>query len=79
MGIKDFFVKKMLQSQLKKSGLPQAQQDMIIEAVLKNPEFFEKIAKEAKVLEKQGMNQQAAMMEVMRKHQGELQKIMLGK
>lgn len=79
MGIKDFFVKKMLQSQLKKSGLPEAQQNMIIEAVLKNPEFFEKIAKEAKVLEKQGMNQQAAMMEVMRKHQGELQKIMLGK
>lgn len=79
MGIKDFFVKKMLQSQLKKTGLPQEQQDMIIEAVLKNPEFFEKIAKEAKVLEKQGMNQQAAMMEVMRKHQGELQKIMLGK
>ncbi len=79
MGIKDFFVKKMLASQLKKSGLPQAQQDMIIEAVLKNPEFFEKIAKEAQVLEKQGMPQQAAMMEVMRKHQGELQKIMLGK
>ncbi len=79
MGIKDFFVKKMLASQLKKSGLPQAQQDMIIEAVLKNPEFFEKIAKEAKALEKQGKPQQAAMMEVMRKYQGELQKIMLGK
>lgn len=79
MGIKDFFVKKMLQSQLKKSGLPQQQQDMITEAVLKNPEFFEKIAKEAKTLEKQGTPQQAAMMEVMRKHQGELQKIMLGK
>lgn len=79
MGIKDFFVKKMLQSQLKKAGLPQAQQDMIIDAVLKNPEFFEQIAKEAKALEKTGMPQQAAMMEVMRKHQGELQKIMMGK
>ncbi len=79
MGIKDFFVRKMITHQLKKSGLPQAQQDMIIEAVIKNPEFFEKIAKEAKVLEKQGMPQQAAMMEVVRKHQGELQKIMLGK
>ena len=79
MGIKDFFVKKMLQSQLKKAGLPEAQQNMIIDAVLKNPEFFEKIAKEAKVLEKQGKSQQVAMMEVMRKHQGELQKIMLGK
>lgn len=79
MGIKDFFVRKMLQSQLKKTGLPQEQQDMIVEGVLKNPAFFEKIAKEAQVLEKQGMPQQAAMMEVMRKHQGELQKIMMGK
>lgn len=79
MGIKDFFVKKVLLSQLKKSGLPEAQQEMIMNAVLKNPEFFEKIAKEAKVLEKQGKPQQAAMMEVMRKYQGELQKIMMGK
>jgi len=78
MGIKDFFVKKMLAKQLKKSGLPQQQQDMIIAAVLKNPQFFEKIAKEAKALEKQGKSQQVAMMEVMRKHQGELQKIMMG-
>jgi hypothetical protein len=79
MGIKDFFVKKMLASQLKKTGLPKEQQDMITAAVLKNPEFFEKIAKEAKQLEKQGKSQQVAMMEVMRKHQGELQKIMMGK
>ena len=79
MGLKNFFVKKMLKSQLKKSGLPQEQQDMITEAVIKNPQFFEKIAKEAKALEKQGKSQQAAMMEMMRKHQGELQKIMMGK
>lgn len=79
MGIKDFFVKKMLASQFKKTGLPQEQQDMIISAVLKNPQFFEKIAQEAKQLEKQGKSQQVAMMEVMRKHQGELQKIMMGK
>lgn len=79
MGLKNFFVKKLLANQLKKSGLPKEQQDMITEAVLKNPEFFEKIANEAKALEKQGKSQQAAMMEVMRKHQGELQKIMMGK
>lgn len=78
MGIKNFFVRKMLTSQLKKSGLPEAQQNMIVEAVLKNPQFFEKIANEAKALEKQGKPQQAAMMEVMRKYQGELQKIMMG-
>lgn len=76
MGVKGFFIKKMMQQQLKKSGLPQEQQDMLITAVTENPEFFQKIAEEAKVLEKQGKPQQAAMMEVMRKHQGELQKIM---
>ena len=44
MGIKDFFMRKMLSSQLKKSGLPEAQQQKIIEAMMKNPGLFEKIA-----------------------------------
>jgi hypothetical protein len=79
MGVKDFFIKKMMQKQLKSSGLPQEQQDMLIEAVTNNPNFFQKIAEEAKTLEKTGVPQQAAMMQVMRKHQGELQKIMTKK
>lgn len=77
MGIKDFFVKKMLQNQLKKSGLPQAQQERLIEGMLKNPELFEKIAKEIKNLEKQGKNQMAASMEVMKKYQNELRDVMM--
>lgn len=76
MGIKDFFMRKVLESQLKKSGLSQAQQEKILGAMMKNPELFEKIAKEIKALEKQGKNQMLASMETMRKYQKELQEIM---
>jgi hypothetical protein len=51
MGIKDFFMKKMLGSQLKKSGLPQEQQDKLMEAMMKNPQLFKKIADEIKARE----------------------------
>jgi hypothetical protein len=77
MGIKDFFVKKMLGSQLKKTGLPQEQQDKLMDAMLKNPQLFEKIAKEIKELEKQGKNQMFASMEVMKKYQNELRDLMM--
>lgn len=76
MGIKDFFMKKMLTSQLKKTGLPQAQQDKLLEGMMKNPELFQKIAKEIKELEKGGKNQMFASMEVMKKYQNELRDLM---
>ncbi len=69
-------MKKMLGSQLKKSGLPQDQQDKIMNAMLKNPELFQKIAKEIKELEKGGKNQMFASMEVMKKYQNELRDLM---
>ena len=64
----------MLKSQLK--GIPEAQQDMIIKAVESNPKLFEDIAKEAQEKIKGGMDQQAAMMQVMMSHQKELQDAM---
>lgn len=76
MGIKDFFMKKVLGSQLKKSGLPEAQQEKVMNAMMKNPELFQKIAKEVKELEKQGKNQMFASMEVMKKYQNELRDLM---
>jgi hypothetical protein len=76
MGIKDFFVKKMLGSQLKKSGLPQDQQDKLMNAMMKNPELFKKIGDEIKALEKSGKNQMFASMEVMKKYQNELRDLM---
>ena len=73
---KKFFMKKMMQRQVK--NLPKDQQEKIINAVEKNPEFFEKINKEIAQKVKQGKNQMAASMEVMRLHQDELRKIMMG-
>ncbi len=77
MGIKDFFMRKMLGSQLKKSGLPEAQQEKLLEGMMKNPELFQKIAKEIKELEKSGKNQMFASMEVMKKYQNELRELMM--
>ncbi|MCK5095842.1 MAG: hypothetical protein KAR24_00650 [Candidatus Pacebacteria bacterium] len=74
MGVKDFFMKKMLEKQLK--DLPADQRDQMIAVISENPEFFQKIAAEIKQKQKEGKDQTAATMEVMRKHQGELQKIM---
>jgi len=71
---KDLLLKKMLKSQLK--GMPEAQQNMIISAVEKNPKLFEDIAKEVQEKIKGGMDQQAATMQVMMSHQKELQDLM---
>jgi hypothetical protein len=71
---KDLLLKKMLKSQLK--GVPEAQQDMIISAVEKNPKLFQDIAVEVQEKVKGGMDQQAATMQVMMSHQKELQDLM---
>ena len=71
---KNFLLKQMMKRQLK--GMPQAQQDMVMAAVEKNPEVFEKIGKEIKAKMDGGMNQMAATMQTMEKYKSELQKIM---
>lgn len=67
--------RKLLERQMK--NVPPEQRDMVIKAVQENPELFEKIAKEIQEKTKQGKNQTAASMEVMRKYQSELQQAML--
>jgi hypothetical protein len=74
MGIKDFFVKKLMESKLK--DVPEAQRNQIIALVSENPELFEKIGKEIQQKVKEGKTEMAASMEVMRKYQGEIQKVM---
>lgn len=71
---KNFLMKKLIKSKLK--GLPDEQVDMIINMVSDNPDFFKKIQNEVEAKKKGGMNEMAAMMQVMREHQGELQKLM---
>ena len=74
MGVKDFFVKKLIQSKLK--GIPEEQQEQIIALVMENPVLFEKIGKEIQQKTKEGKGEQVAAMEVLRKYQGEIQKAM---
>lgn len=76
MSIKNFLMKKMLGNQLKKSGLPQDQQDKLMNAMIKNPQLFEKMGKEIKALEKAGKNQMFASVEVMKKYESELRDLM---
>ena len=74
MGIKDFFVKKLIESKLK--DVPEAQREQIIKLVTENPELFEKIGKQIQQKTKEGKTEMAASMEVMRKYQSEIQKVM---
>ena len=77
MGIKDFFLKQALKHKMK--DVPEAQRDMLMGAMERNPEFFKKIGDEIKALTKHGQSEMAATMVVMRKHQAEMQKIMSGR
>ncbi len=69
--IKNYAMKKLLQSQLK--NVPEDQQQLIMEMVEKDPQLFEKIAKEMQAeMKVNGNNQMAAAMKVMPKYQKEM-------
>lgn len=69
---KNFLLKKMLRMQ----GVPEAQVDMFIKMMEKDPKLFENIAKEVKEKMDKGMDQQSASMEVMKKYENELKKLL---
>ena len=69
--LQKFLFKQMMKSQL--GDMPKDQQERILEVVDKNPELFQKIAKEIKEETSAGKDQMAAAMSVMRRHQQELQ------
>lgn len=73
--MKNFMLKQMLKRKMK--GVPEAQQEMMLNAVEENPEFFKKIGDEIKQKQKEGKGEMEATMEVMRKHQAELQRLMM--
>lgn len=68
-------MKQMMKKQLK--SLPEKEQERIMAAVEANPDFFIKISKEIKEKMNGGMGQTEASLSIMRKYQGELQKIMM--
>lgn len=71
----NFILKQMLKRQLK--DVPQEQQDMIMNIVEKNPDFFMKIAKEVQNKMSTGMSQQQATMTVMKDYQEEIKGMMV--
>lgn len=73
--IKNFAVKKLIQSQMK--NVPADQQQMIMEMLEKDPSLFEKIAREMQAeLKINGNNQTSAAMKVLPKYQTEIMKVM---
>lgn len=68
---KNFLLKKMLRTQ----GVPEAQIDMVLNMMEKDPELFKKIAEEIQEKIKGGMDQQTASMQVMQKYETELKKL----
>jgi len=67
----NFLLKKMLRTQ----GVPEAQIDMFISMMEKNPELFKTIASETKAKMDAGMDQQTASLEIMKKYEQELKKL----
>lgn len=73
--MKQYAIKKMLQSQMK--DVPEDQQAMLMEMVENDPKLFEKIAKEMQEeMKANGNNQMAAAMKVLPKYQSEIQAAM---
>lgn len=73
MGIKDFFMRKMLESQMK--DVPKAEQEKVFTMLQKDPTLFEKIAKEVQQEMKNGKDQMSATMNVVKKYETDLKKL----
>lgn len=73
--LKQFALKKVLESQLK--NVPADQKQMIMEMIEKDPALFEKIAKEMQAeMKANGNNQMAAATKVLPKYQKEIMAVM---
>lgn len=72
--IKNFLTKKILDYKLK--DVPEEQRKFIMALMEKNPELFEKIAKETEHRIKQGEGQMKASISVMKKYQNELREVL---
>lgn len=71
---KEFFIRKIMKKQL--AGMPESEQEKIIQVVSDNPEFFQKIALEIKARMDKGEDQMAATQAVMQNYRTELQGMM---
>jgi len=77
MGIKDYFSKKFIEHKTK--DLPPQQKEMVMKLYENNPDLMKKISEEVQhKIKKEGKSEMSASMEVMRKHQSEIQKAVQG-
>ena len=75
--LKGSAMEKLMEKELAK--LPPEQREMVLNMVKNNPELFQKIAKEIEELKKKGTPEIYATMTVMKKYQGEMQKLATNK
>ena len=66
-------MRKMLGNQMK--GVPQAEQDKVFTMLEKNPDLFQKIGLEVQEEMKHGKDQMAATMEVVKRYEADLKKL----
>jgi len=74
MSIKNFFMKKMLESKMK--DVPAGEQEKILALIEKNPELFQKMTTEIQEEMKKGTGQMEAAMKVAQKYQNDLKGLM---
>lgn len=69
----NFLFRKLLESKMK--DVPQEQREMVLKMIEKNPELFQKIAKEIEAELAKGIEQNTATMNVMQRYQEDLKKL----
>jgi hypothetical protein len=74
MSIQSFFLKKYANWKMK--DVPEAQRDMMLGLVEKNPELMKRIAEEIERRKKGGESEMKAAIEVMKKYREELAALM---
>ncbi|HVM59066.1 MAG TPA: hypothetical protein VMT80_01950 [Candidatus Paceibacterota bacterium] len=74
MSIQSFLLKKYANWKMK--GVPEAQRDMMLGLVEKDPELMKKIGEEIERRKKGGESEMKAAMEVMKKYRAELSALM---
>lgn len=67
----NFLLRKMLRTQ----GVPEAQINMLISMMEKNPDLFKKLAEEIKAMTDRGVDQKTAATQIFQKYGEELKKL----
>jgi len=70
----NFLMKQMMKKQLK--NVPEDQQEKLMAAIEKDPEFFKVLAEQIQEKMKEGKDQQSAAMEVMMANQAKLAELL---